>query len=48
MIADLTTPKRVHVIGAGGAGMGAIASVLRAMGHTVTGSDLKNGPEAEG
>jgi UDP-N-acetylmuramate--alanine ligase len=47
MIADLTTPKRVHVVGAGGAGMGAIASVLRAMGHTVTGSDLKDGPVAE-
>ena len=47
MIADLTTPKRVHVVGAGGAGMGAIASVLRAMGHVVTGSDLKDGPVAE-
>jgi UDP-N-acetylmuramate--alanine ligase len=41
---DLTTPRRVHVIGAGGAGMGAIASVLESMGHEVTGSDLKEGP----
>jgi len=44
---DLSTPRRVHVIGAGGAGMGAIASVLHRMGHSVTGSDLKDGPVAE-
>ncbi len=41
---DLSTPRRVHVVGAGGAGMGAIASVLHALGHSVTGSDLKDGP----
>jgi len=44
---DLSRPRRVHVIGAGGAGMGAIASVLHRMGHSVTGSDLKDGPVAE-
>jgi len=44
MIPDLTKPRRVHVVGAGGAGMGAIASVLHSMGHSVTGSDLKDGP----
>jgi len=44
MIPDLDTPRRVHVVGAGGAGMGAIASVLQSMGHFVTGSDLKDGP----
>lgn len=44
MIPDLTEPRRVHVVGAGGAGMGAIASVLQSMGHAVTGSDLKDGP----
>ena len=38
---DLTVPIAVHVIGIGGAGMRAIASVLAAMGHTVTGSDLR-------
>lgn len=38
---DLTHPRRVHVVGVGGAGMSAIASVLAAMGHQVTGSDLK-------
>jgi UDP-N-acetylmuramate--alanine ligase len=31
----------VHVVGIGGAGMSAIAIALAAMGHTVTGSDLK-------
>jgi UDP-N-acetylmuramate--alanine ligase len=38
---DLTVPMRIHLVGVGGAGMSAIASVLAAMGHTVTGSDLK-------
>jgi UDP-N-acetylmuramate--alanine ligase len=38
---DLTEPRRIHVVGVGGAGMSAIASVLAAMGHAVTGSDLK-------
>ena len=33
--------QRIHVVGVGGAGMSAIAEVLAAMGHTVTGSDLK-------
>ena len=41
---DLSTPRRIHLVGAGGAGMGAIATVLHAMGHTVSGSDLKGGP----
>ena len=36
---DLAGTRRVHVIGAGGAGMSAIATVLLAMGHHVTGSD---------
>jgi UDP-N-acetylmuramate--alanine ligase len=44
---DLRTPLRVHVVGIGGAGMSAIALVLRAMGHAVTGSDLKDSPVAE-
>ena len=38
---DLSVPRRVHVVGVGGAGMSAIAEVLAAMGHGVTGSDLK-------
>ena len=38
---DLSSPRRVHVVGVGGAGMSAIATVLARMGHRVTGSDLK-------
>src|ERR1700733_9669722 len=44
---DLGEPRRIHVVGIGGAGMSAIALVLRAMGHTVSGSDLKDSPVAE-
>ena len=44
---DLGVPRRIHVVGIGGAGMSAIALVLRAMGHTVSGSDLKDSPVAE-
>lgn len=38
---DLSSPRRVHVVGIGGAGMSAIAAVLAQMGHRVSGSDLK-------
>ena len=38
---DLRSPRSIHVVGVGGAGMSAIASVLAAMGHRVSGSDLK-------
>ena len=44
---DLGVPQRLHVVGIGGAGMSAIALVLRAMGHQVSGSDLKDSPVAE-
>jgi len=47
MTPDLSEPRRIHLVGAGGAGMGAIAHVLHTMGHTVTGSDLKGGPLLE-
>jgi UDP-N-acetylmuramate--alanine ligase len=43
---DLLVPQRVHIVGIGGAGMSAIAVVLRSMGHTVSGSDLKESPVA--
>ena len=46
-VVDLSRPRRIHVVGAGGAGMSAIASVLAAMGHSVTGSDLKASPAGE-
>lgn len=39
----LDRPARVHVIGAGGAGMSGLAKLLAGLGHTVTGSDLKPG-----
>jgi UDP-N-acetylmuramate--alanine ligase len=38
---DLSHPRRVHIVGVGGAGMSAIANVLVAMGHEVSGSDLQ-------
>src|SRR5256885_13946320 len=38
---DLTQPRRIHIVGIGGVGMSAIANVLTAMGHRVSGSDLK-------
>jgi UDP-N-acetylmuramate--alanine ligase len=40
-LVDLSQPTRIHVVGVGGAGMSAIAAVLAAMGHVVTGSDIK-------
>jgi UDP-N-acetylmuramate--alanine ligase len=36
---DLGRPQRIHIVGIGGAGMSAIATVLMAMGHAVSGSD---------
>jgi UDP-N-acetylmuramate--alanine ligase len=44
---DLGVSRRIHIVGIGGAGMSAIALVLQAMGHTVTGSDLKDSPVAQ-
>ena len=44
---DLSRPTRVHVVGVGGAGMSGIAAVLAAMGHAVSGSDLKWSPGLE-
>jgi UDP-N-acetylmuramate--alanine ligase len=40
-LGDPETLRAVHVVGIGGAGMSAIAIVLHAIGHTVTGSDLR-------
>lgn len=39
---DLGASRRIHIVGIGGAGMSAIAVVLARMGHTVSGSDLKD------
>jgi UDP-N-acetylmuramate--alanine ligase len=44
----MTLPQgRIHLVGAGGAGMSALAKVLVAMGHAVSGSDLRSGPALE-
>jgi UDP-N-acetylmuramate--alanine ligase len=34
---------RIHIVGAGGSGMSAIAKLLLAKGHTLSGSDLRGG-----
>jgi UDP-N-acetylmuramate--alanine ligase len=47
MTVDLRVPQRVHVVGVGGAGMSAIATVLATMGHRVSGSDLRASPALE-
>jgi UDP-N-acetylmuramate--alanine ligase len=44
---DLSTPQRLHVIGAGGPGMSAIAIVLAEMGHRVSGCDIRERPVLE-
>jgi UDP-N-acetylmuramate--alanine ligase len=41
---DLSAPRAIHIVGIGGAGMSAIATVLVRMGHRVTGTDLKDSP----
>lgn len=38
---ELSRPLSIHVVGVGGAGMSAIAEVLVAMGHRVSGSDQR-------
>ncbi|CAB4878415.1 unannotated protein [freshwater metagenome] len=41
---DLGAPQRLHVVGVGGPGMSAIAIVLAEMGHSVSGSDIRDKP----
>ncbi len=40
----MTTPKHVHLVGVSGTGMGALASLFRARGARVTGSDVAFDP----
>ena len=40
---DLSRPRRVHLVGVGGAGMSGIARILVQGGHTVSGTDLQEG-----
>jgi UDP-N-acetylmuramate--alanine ligase len=44
---DLSGRRNIHVIGAGGAGMSAISTLLAARGHDVHGSDLKRSPATD-
>lgn len=44
---DLSTPRALHVVGVGGAGMSAIAAVFARMGHQVSGSDLRESDRTE-
>jgi UDP-N-acetylmuramate--alanine ligase len=39
---DLSSPRRLHVVGVGGPGMSAIAFALAEMGHRVSGVDLRD------
>ncbi|MEX1177554.1 MAG: UDP-N-acetylmuramate--L-alanine ligase [Nitriliruptor sp.] len=43
MTAALTEPRRIHLVGIGGAGMSGIARILLQRGHLVSGSDLRDG-----
>jgi UDP-N-acetylmuramate--alanine ligase len=42
-LVDLSVPRRIHVVGAGGPGMSALALLLHGLGHTVSGSDVREG-----
>ena len=44
---DLGVSRRLHVVGVGGPGMSAIAIALAEMGHSVSGSDLREHPVLE-
>jgi UDP-N-acetylmuramate--alanine ligase len=44
MVPEMSSPKRVHIIAIGGAAMSAIARILIADGHSVTGSDQSDSP----
>ncbi len=38
---------RIHIVGAGGAGMSGLGKLLASLGHIVTGSDLKPSPQID-
>lgn len=44
MTMAMNVPERVHLVGVGGAHMSAIAQILHAWGHAVSGSDQKASP----
>ena len=39
---DISSPRRIHIVGVGGSGMSGIAMMLAKLGHVVSGSDLKD------
>ncbi len=39
---DIDIPRKIHIVGIGGAGMSAIATLLVSLGHEVTGSDFRD------
>ncbi len=41
---DLARYRQVHLVGAAGAGMSGLATILSGLGHLVSGSDLRGGP----
>jgi UDP-N-acetylmuramate--alanine ligase len=43
----MISPQHIHLIGIGGAGLSAIATVLLEQGYTVSGSDLRASPTTE-
>ncbi len=45
---EVAIPNRIHIVGAGGAGMSGLAKLLSQRGHTVSGSDLKPGHMLQG
>ncbi len=45
---DLVAKRRIHIIGAGGAGMSGLAKFLSQLGHRVSGSDLKPSSPLDG
>lgn len=44
---DLSRPRRIHVVGAGGAGMSAYTAILAELGHDVSGSDVREHPRLD-
>lgn len=43
-VEDLRLPRRIHLVGIGGAGLSGVARLLSARGHVVTGSDHAESP----
>jgi UDP-N-acetylmuramate--alanine ligase len=48
VIFDLSSPRAIHVLGASGPGMSAIARILARMGHRVSGCDVRDTPVLRG